>query len=88
MYTPQSNIILDIIEQMFYNINTKALKGGRRVDEWQQLYHKICVETGKNSLSDEEIAKIALFLQRRLGQAGNADDLSIGQIVHVDSNLL
>lgn len=58
------------------------------MDKWQQLYRKICVETGKNSLNDEEIAKIALFLQRRFGQAGNAVDLSIGQIVHVDPNPL
>ena len=57
------------------------------MDKYQQLYGRICAETGRDGLSDEEIAKIALFLQRRLGQPGDAVDLCLGQIVHVDANL-
>ena len=54
----------------------------------QKLYDMICAESGRNSLSDEEIRTIALFLQRRLGQAGDAVHLSLGQFVHVDSDPL
>ena len=58
------------------------------MDKYQKLYDMICAESGRNSLSDEEIRAIVLFLQRRLGQAGDAVHLSLGQFVHVDSNLL
>lgn len=53
----------------------------------QKLYEQICTLMGKESLSDDEIHKIALFLQRRLGQAGDTADLGIRQLVNVDSQL-
>ena len=62
--------------------------GGIVVDKYQQFYRCICAEIGREALSDEEIAKIALFLQRRLGQPGDAADLSLGQLVHVDPDPL
>lgn len=58
------------------------------MDKKQQLYRQICVEIGKEELSDEEIHKITSFLQRNLSQLGNADDVRLGQLVHVDPDLL
>ena len=54
------------------------------MENFQKLYQKICAETERESLSDAEIHKIVLFLQSRLRQPGDAADLSIGQVVHVD----
>ena len=58
------------------------------MDKRQKLYKMICAESGREKLSDEEIHKITLFLQRRLGQAGNAADLCLSQLVHVDPDPL
>ena len=57
------------------------------MDKRQQLYRQICVEIGKEELSDEEIHKITLFLQHHLGQLGDADNVRLGQLVHVDPDL-
>lgn len=53
-----------------------------------KLYREICEMTERESLSDVEIHKIALFLQRRLGQPGDTADLSVGELVHVNSDSL
>ena len=58
------------------------------MDKQQQLYRKICVEIGKEKLSDEEIYKITSFLQCCLGQPGNPVDLGLSQFVHVNPNSL
>ena len=58
------------------------------MDKQQQLYRQICVEIGKEKLSDEEIYKITLFLQRNLGQPGDPVDLGLSQFVHVNPNSL
>lgn len=54
----------------------------------QDLYAAICAAAGKESLTDAEIHKIALFLQRRLRQSGDAVDLGVGELVHVDADPL
>lgn len=53
-----------------------------------RLYQEICDTTDREFLSDTEIHKIALFLQRCLGQPGDTADLSVGELVHVDSDPL
>lgn len=58
------------------------------MDKQQQLYRQICVETGKEKLSDEEIYKVTLFLQRSLGQPGDPVDLNLSQFVHINPNPL
>lgn len=50
----------------------------------QDLYRAICDAAGKERLSDGDIHKIVLFLQRGLRQSGDAADLHVGEVVHVD----
>ena len=52
----------------------------------QELYQQICAAVGQESLSDADIEKIVLFLQRRLRQSSDAADLGIRQPVHFDAN--
>lgn len=54
----------------------------------EKLYQEICDTTDREFLSDAEIHKIVLFLQRRLGQPGDTAYLSVGELVHVDSDPL
>lgn len=53
----------------------------------QDLYQAICDAAGKNALTDTDIHKIVLFLQRSLRQSGDTADFSIGQLVHIDPNI-
>lgn len=52
----------------------------------QELYQQICDATEQESLSDADINKIVLFLQRRLRQSSDAADLGIRQLVHIDAD--
>lgn len=52
----------------------------------QALYEAICAAVGREDLTDAELHKIVLFLQRRFRQSGDAADIGIGQAVHVDAN--
>ena len=54
----------------------------------QELYQQICDATEQESLSDADINKIVLFLQRRLRQSGDAADLGIRQLVYLDADPL
>lgn len=56
------------------------------MERGNRLYQAICREAGKKSLSDDEIHKIVLFLQRRLSQPGNTVDFSVGELIHINSN--
>lgn len=58
------------------------------MDNKKKLYVQVCAAAGRESLSDAEIHKILLFLQRRLRQPGDAADLGVGQLVHVDPDPL
>lgn len=49
------------------------------------LYRAICEATGREDLTDAEVHKIVLFLQSRLRQPGDAADLSVGELVHLDT---
>lgn len=53
----------------------------------QLLYQALCQATGKEQLSDAEIHKIALFLQGRLRQPGDAADLSLRELVHINPDI-
>ena len=52
----------------------------------QDLYQAICKSTGRKDLTDEEIHKIVLFLQRRLRQPGDAADLDLGELGHINAD--
>lgn len=54
----------------------------------QELYQAICAAAERNELTDADIHRIVLFLQRRLRQPGDAVDLGIRQTVHVDADSL
>ena len=54
----------------------------------QDLYRAICDAAGKEQLSDGDIHKIVLFLQRGLCQPGDPVDLGIGEVGYIDSNIL
>ena len=81
------NIILAIIERLFYNCPTHR-KGGDGMEQDQKLYRAICDAAGRKSLTDAEIHKIVLFLKRRLCQPGDAFDLIIRETVHIDPDLI
>lgn len=49
------------------------------------LYRAICEATGREELTDAEVHKIVLFLQRRLCQPGDAADLSVSELAHLDT---
>lgn len=50
----------------------------------QDLYRAVCGTSGREALTDAEIHKIVLFLQRSFRQPRDAVDLEVGQIVHID----
>jgi len=52
----------------------------------QELYQQICAATQREALTDADIDKIVLFLQRRLRQSGDAADLGIRQLVNFDAD--
>lgn len=54
----------------------------------QELYQQICAATQREALTDADIDKIVLFLQRRLRQSGDAADLGIRQLVNFDADPL
>lgn len=54
----------------------------------QELYQQICAATQREALTDADIDKIVLFLQRRLRQSGDAADLGIRQLVYLDADPL
>lgn len=54
----------------------------------QELYQQICAAAEREALTDADIDKIVLFLQRRLRQSGDAADLGIRQLVYLDANPL
>lgn len=54
----------------------------------QELYQQICAAVGKESLTDADIDRIISRLKRDLRQLGDAADLSVGEIVNLDSDCL
>lgn len=54
----------------------------------QELYQQICAAVGKGNLTDADIDRIILFLKRDLRQLGDAADLSVGEIVDLNSDCL
>ena len=62
------------------------IERGEGMARSQDLYKAICSAVGKESLTDAEIHKIVLFLQRRLRQSGDAVDLGVGEFVYVDAD--
>ena len=64
------------------------MERGEGMARSQDLYAAVCAAVGKESLTEAEIHKIVLFLQRRLRQPGDAVDLGISEVVHVDADPL
>lgn len=52
-----------------------------------ELYRAICEERGTDSLTDEDIARIASLLKERLCQLGDLADIGLGELVDVDANV-
>lgn len=53
----------------------------------EKLYQKICEECGVDSLSDEELYRLILLFQERLGKLGDAPDIGAGQAVNLDADV-
>lgn len=53
----------------------------------EKLYQLICKGCGKDDLTDDDILKIALFLQSHLSQSCDAAELRIRKFVHGDADI-
>lgn len=61
--------------------------GGTYDNREEKLYQAICKEIGVDSLSDEEVDRLISRLKECLGELGNSEDLSLGQMLNVDAHV-
>lgn len=56
------------------------------MDATIRLYRMICDAAGKSELSDQDIGRIASFLQRGLGETGDLCHICLCEPVHIDAD--
>lgn len=54
----------------------------------ENLYQAICKECGVGRLTDDDIARLGLLLKERLGELGDLSNLTLGESVNVDTDLI